>query len=82
MSYLESIVSISEGTGGTRRSIYVTSFEHLISIEELEKRRGQYLDGELTTDEAKLVRLLRRAIERRREGKDHPSMVWNEDDDA
>jgi len=82
VSYLESMVSTSEGTGGTRRFIFVASFEHLISIEELEGRVDKYLSGELTADEAELVRLFRRGVKKRQEGKDDHSIVWNEGDNA
>jgi hypothetical protein len=82
VSYLESMVSTSEGTGGTRRFIFVASFEHLISVEKIERRVYKYLNGELTADEAELVRLFRRGVKKRREGKDHPSIVWNEEDDS
>jgi hypothetical protein len=75
-AYLESITSISEGTGGTRRFIYVASFENLITVKELEKRSNTYFVGDLSPEEAELAKLLRVGIKRRNEGKDHPSMVW------
>jgi hypothetical protein len=75
-AYLESITSISEGTGGTRRFIYVASFENLITVKELEKRRNTYFAGDLSPEEAELAKLLRVGIKMRNEGKDHPSMVW------
>jgi KAP family P-loop domain len=79
--YLNSITATSEGTGGTRRFIYVTSFENLITIKELEKRRNTYYVGELTSEEADLAKMLRVGIRKRKEGKDHPSMVWGGMDD-
>ena len=75
-AYLDSITSISEGTGGTRRFIYVANFENLITVKELEKRRDKYFVGELTPEEAELAKLLKVGIRKRNEGKDHPSMVW------
>ena len=82
-AYLESITSISEGTGGTRRFIYVASFEKLISVKELEKRRNTYFVDNLSTEESELAKLLQRGIQKRKEGKDDPSMVWGgmEDDE-
>lgn len=61
-AYLDSITSISEGTGGTRRFIYVASFEKLITVKELEKRRDKYFVGELTPEEAELAKLLKVGI--------------------
>lgn len=81
VAYLESIVTTSEGTGGTRRFLFVVSFEHVISIEELEGRINQYLTGELNSDEAELVKLFRRGVKKRHEGRDHYSLVWNDEDD-
>jgi hypothetical protein len=80
-AYLGSITSISEGTGGTRRFIYVASFEKLITVKELEKRRDTYFVGELTPEEAELAKLLKVGIRKRNEGKDHPSTVWGGMDD-
>lgn len=76
-AYLDSITSLSEGTAGTRRFIFVSSFEKLISIRELEKRRNKYFVGELTPEEAELSKLLTLGIRKRKEGKDNPSMVWD-----
>ena len=81
INYLEAIVSKSEGTSGTRRFVFVSSFEQLISIEELEGRVDRYLNSETTADEAELVRLFRRGVKKRREGKDHFSTVWIEEDE-
>lgn len=74
--YLESIISRAEGTGGSRQFIFVASFEHLFSVEELEAKVNQYLNGELPPHEAGLVRLFRKGVQKRREGKDDPHHVW------
>lgn len=80
-AYLESITSISEGTGGTRRFIYVASFEKLITVKELEKRRNTYFVGDLTPEETELAKLFTVGIKKRKEGKDDPSIVWGGMDD-
>ena len=80
-AHLESITSISEGTGGTRRFIYVASFEKLITVKELEKRRNTYFVGDLTPEETELAKLLTVGIKKRKEGKDDPSIVWGGMDD-
>jgi hypothetical protein len=80
-AYLDSITSISEGTGGSRRFIYVASFEKLITVKELEKRRDKYFVSELTQEEAELTKLLKVGIKKRKEGKDDPSIVWGGMDD-
>jgi len=80
-AYLESITGISEGTGGTRRFIFVANFEKLISVKELKKRLNTYFIGELTPEEAELAKLLRLGVRRRNEGKDDPSIVWGGMDD-
>jgi hypothetical protein len=78
--YLESIISRAEGTGGSRRFIFVASFEPLFSVEELEAKVDQYLDGELTPYEAGLLRLFKKGVQTRREGKDDPYHVWAQRD--
>jgi len=80
-AYLESITSISEGTSGTRRFIFVASFEQLISVRELDKRRNTYFVGDLTPEEAELAKWLRVGIKKRKEGSDDPSIVWGGMDD-
>jgi len=82
VSYLDSIVLTSEGTGGTRRAIFVSSFEHLIQIEELEAKVDKYVTGELTADESDLVSLLKNGVKKRREGKDDPFSVFSERDES
>lgn len=77
-SYLESIPSKADGTGGPRQFLFVASFENLFQIQELEKKISEHLDGELTADEAELVRLFRKGVQKRREGKDAPFNAWNE----
>jgi hypothetical protein len=74
--YLESIISRAEGTGGSRQFIFVASFERLFSIEELEAKVDQYLNGELPPHEAGLLCLFRKGVQKRREGKDDPYNVW------
>jgi hypothetical protein len=78
--YLESIISRAEGTGGSRQFIFVAGFEHLLSVEELEAKVDQYLNGELSPHEAGLVRLFRKGVRKRREGKDDPYHVWAQPD--
>jgi hypothetical protein len=78
--YLESIISRAEGTGGSRQFIFVASFEHLFSVEELEAKVDQYLSGELPPHEAGLLRLFRKGVQKRREGKDDPYHVWAQRD--
>jgi len=80
--YLASLVSVSDGSGGVREFIYVASFENLISMEELEARIDRYLNGELTSEEAEVVKLFRKGVKKRREGRDHPSQVWTNEDEA
>jgi hypothetical protein len=80
--YLASLVSVSDGTGGAREFIYVASFENLISMKELEWRINSYLNGELTAEETELVKLFKKGVKRRREGRDHPTQVWVTEDEA
>ncbi len=44
-SYLESILSKADGTGGPRQFLFVASFENLFQIQELEKKISEHLDG-------------------------------------
>lgn len=78
--YLESIISRAEGTRGSRQFIFVRSFEHLFSVEELEAKVDHYLNSELPPHEAGLLCLFRRGVQKRREGKDDPYDVWTQED--
>jgi hypothetical protein len=80
VQYLWSLVSVSDGTGGVREFLFVDSFKNLISITTLQRRIKQYLTGNLTTDETELLRLFHRGVKKHREGKDHPTQVWLDDD--
>lgn len=82
-NYLESVITTSEGTGGSRRYIQIRSFERTISVEELEGRVRQYLTGDLSAEEADLVRQFHRGVKRRADGKEHhPLGMFDDDEDA
>jgi hypothetical protein len=83
LNFLESVITTSEGTGGSRRYIQIRSFEHTISIEELEGRVKQYMTGDLSAEEADLVRLFHAGVKRRTDGKEHqPLGMFDDDEDA
>jgi hypothetical protein len=82
VQYLKSLVSVSDGTGGVREFIFVDSFKSLISIAELQSRVERHLTDDLTAEENELVRLFRKGVKKHYEGRDDPSMVWMDDDEA
>jgi porphobilinogen deaminase len=77
------LVTTSEGTGGSRRYIQIRSFEHTISIEELEGRVKQHMTGDLSAEEVDLVRLFHAGVKRRADGKEHQALgMFDDDEDA
>jgi hypothetical protein len=66
--FLQSIVSTSSGTGGTKRYILMSSLGKLIPLGKLKKRISKYLDGDLSEEESELLRLATASFKRVDEG--------------